>query len=360
MDMFYAAVEMRDDPGLRGKPLVVGGKPDSRGVVCAANYEARKYGIHSAMSCAVAYRKCPFCLFIPPHFDKYRKVSQEIREIFYSFTDLVEPLSLDEAYLDVTENKVGEGSATLIARAIKRMIYEKTGLTASAGVAPNKFIAKIASDYKKPDGLWVVAPSQVLSFIRGLAVVRVPGIGKVMNEKLQGMGIAKISDLSEKSLSFLLQEFGKTGSYLYNIAQGIDEREVKPHRERQSYGRETTFERDIESKEEVLHFLEKCSRRVFQELTDIHRQAKTVTLKIKYYDFQTMTRRVTAKSFFSSAEEIFHHIQELLEKTEVGEKPIRLAGVSLSGFPSGKEKYEQLEFCFDDENFEFYSYCKEE
>jgi len=332
MDMFYAAVELRDRPELRGKPLAVGGRPDSRSVVTTANYEARKFGIHSGISCAQARRLCPSCLFIAPDFKKYQQVSEQIHRIFHEFTDLVESVSLDEAYLDVTRNKKNEPSATRLAREIKKRIFAVTGLTASAGVAASMFVAKIASDARKPDGLCVVRPDQVMAFIRPLPVLKIPGIGRVTDVRLRQLAIRTVADLEKKSLDFLEKEFGKFGLYIYDIARGIDERPVTPWRQRQSFGAEETFPRDIPEKEPLLGFLLECAQRVFAELNEEGKRARTVTLKIKYSDFQTVTRRRTFLGFLASPEEIFLAVQDLLERTEAGRRPVRLAGISLSNF----------------------------
>jgi DNA polymerase-4 len=341
MDMFYAAVEMRDRPELRGRPLVVGGRPDSRSVATTANYEARKFGIHSGISCAQARRLCPQCLFIPPDFKKYRQVSEQIHRIFHEFTDLVESVSLDEAYLDVTRNKKNEPSATRLAREIKERIFAVTGLTASAGVAANMFVAKIASDFRKPDGLCVVRPEQVMAFIRPLPVLKIPGIGRVTDARMQQLGIRTVADLEKKPLEFLQSEFGKFGSYLFDIARGIDESPVTPWRERQSYGCEETFARDTTEKGPLLEFLNECAGRVFAELEEEGKHARTVTLKIKYADFQTVTRRQTSENFLVRPEEIFLAARDLLERTEAGSRPVRLAGISLSNFdPPGMKKDE--------------------
>jgi len=339
MDMFYAAVEMRDRPELRGKPLVVGGRPDSRSVATTANYEARQFGIHSGMSCAEARRRCPHCLFVPPDFKKYQQVSEQIRHIMFEFTDLVETMSLDEAYLDVTRNKKNEPSATRVAKEIKTRIFAATGLTASAGVAANMFVAKIASDARKPDGLCVVRPERVMDFIRPLPLIKVPGIGPVTDAHLRRLGIRMVAELENKTLKFLEQEFGKFGLYLYDIARGIDERPVTPWRERLSYGAEETFARDILEKESLLEFLRECAQRVFTELRGEGKLARTVTLKIKYFDFQTITRRQTSAQFLTSATEVFRTACALLERTEAGRKPVRLAGISLANFdlPVGKK-----------------------
>jgi DNA polymerase-4 len=339
MDMFYAAVERRDRPELRGKPLVVGGRPDSRSVATTASYEARKFGIHSGMSCAQARRLCPQCLFIPPDFKKYHQVSQQIHAIFREYTDLVESVSLDEAYLDVTRNKKNEPSATRLAREIKGRIVAATGLTASAGVAASMFVAKIASDARKPDGLCVVRPEQVMAFIRPLPVAKIPGIGRVTDARMQQLGIRTVADLEKKPLEFLEREFGKFGLYLYDIARGIDERPVIPWRERQSYGCEETFPRDILEKGPLLEFLRECAGRVFTELQEEGKLARTVTLKIKYADFQLVTRRQTFADFLDSPETVFQAARDLLGRTEAGLRPVRLAGIALSNFePARREK----------------------
>jgi DNA polymerase-4 len=320
--------------------LVVGGRPDSRSVATTASYEARKFGIHSGMSCAEARRRCPHCLFIPPDFRKYQQVSEQIRRIFFEYTDLVETMSLDEAYLDVTRHKKIEPSATRIAKEIKTRIFARTGLTASAGVAATMFVAKIASDARKPDGLCVVKPDQVMDFIRPLAVIKIPGIGRVTDVRLQQLGIRTVADLEKKPLEFLEREFGKFGLYLHDIARGIDERQVTPWRERQSYGAEETFAKDISEKGPLLVFLEQCACRVFEDLSQENKRARTVTLKIKYNDFQTVTRRQTFEGFLASPQEIFLAVRNLLERTEAGRRPVRLAGIALSNFdvPSGKKK----------------------
>lgn len=332
MDMFYAAVELLERPDLVDKPVVVGGSPKSRSVVTTANYVARKYGIHSAMSCAEAYRRCPECVFIQPDFPKYHKYSQIIRSIFFKYTDLVEPLSLDEAYLDVTVNKIGEVSATRVANAIKKEIFEETGLTASAGVAPNMFVAKIASDFKKPDGLTVIPPEKVLEFITPLPVRKIPGIGPKSDAHMERLGIRTVKDLASQSLEWLQKNFGSFGQYLYDIARGIDEREVTPSWERKSLGEEETFQQDLLEIPAIEFYLHQCAQNVFQQLTKEGKQARTVTLKIKYHNFQSITRRRTLDNFISSGDEIFAVARELLSRTDAGRVKIRLAGISLSNF----------------------------
>lgn len=338
MDMFYAAVELLDRPDLRDQPVVVGGSPKSRSVVTTANYVARKYGIHSAMSCAEAYRRCPQCVFLKPDHPKYQKYSAIIRSIFFKYTDLVEPLSLDEAYLDVTVNKINEPSATRIAMAIKKEIFETTGLTASAGVGPSMFVAKIASDYKKPDGLTVVPPEKVLEFILPLPVRRIPGIGPVSDANMAKKGIRTVAELADKSREWLEQHFGSFGDYLWKIAQGIDDRPVTPSWERKSLGAEDTFEQDVLEVREIEAYLQRCAKHLFELLTREEKRARTVTLKIKYHDFRTITRRRTRDEAVASADEIFEIARELLSRTDAGRIKIRLAGISLSTFrPKEKE-----------------------
>jgi len=341
MDMFYAAVEILERPELRNQPVVVGGSPKSRSVVTTANYVARKYGIHSAMSCAEAYRRCPQTVFIKPNFPKYRKYSEIIRSIFLKHTELVEPLSLDEAYLDVTINKSGEPSATRVARQIKNEIFEQTGLTASAGVAPNMFVAKIASDFKKPDGLTVVPPEKVLEFIRPLPVRKIPGIGPVTDAHMERLGIRTVADLATKTLEWLQEHFRSFGGYLWEIAQGIDERPVTPTWERKSLGAEETFERDLMDVREIEAYLRECARNVFLQLTKDGKQARTVTLKIKYHDFRCITRRQTLNEFVSSPDQLFEVARDLLSRTEAGRVKIRLAGISLSTFSQQSKPAEE-------------------
>jgi len=346
MDMFYAAVELLDRPELCDKPVVVGGSPQSRSVVTTANYVARKYGIHSAMSCAEAYRRSPECVFLRPDFPKYRKYSEIIRSIFFKYTDLVEPLSLDEAYLDVTVNKIGEASATRVAAAIRKEIFEQTRLTASAGVGPNMFVAKIASDYKKPDGLTVVPPEKVLDFIRPLPVRRIPGIGPVSDARMAKLGIRTVADLAAQTGEWLKEHFGSFGQYLWKIARGIDEREVTPSCERKSLGEEETFERDLLDVREIEEYLRGCARHVFDQLTREGKRARTVTLKIKYHDFHSVTRRCTLDDFITGADEIFEIARNLLSRTDAGRIKIRLAGISLSTFTRKEKSLPQVQLTF--------------
>lgn len=344
MDMFFAAIEIRDNPSLQHKPVVVGGKPVPRSVVATANYEARKYGIKSAMSSMEAYRRCPHCIFISPNREKYTVVSHQIREIFHNYTEIVEPLSCDEAFLDVTQNKHGIASATHIAQKIKDDIYKTTSLTASAGISSNKFVAKIASDYNKPNGLCTVPPEKIISFTHPLIVKKIPGVGKVTNEKMEALQIKTISDLAHKDIIFLTNHFGKFGIFLYNICRGIDNRKVTPQRTRKSYGQETTFSSDMTDLEKIYSYLEKCCHDLLQELNNQGLKAKTVTVKIKYHNFRTSTRSNTSPSFITSKSQMYSIVKKLASKTDVGKIPIRLAGVSLSRFD--EEKLNQMYFSF--------------
>jgi DNA polymerase-4 len=349
MDAFYASVEQRDRPELKGKPVIVGGDPQSRGVVAACSYEARKFGIHSAMASSTAYRLCPDAVFIRPRFDVYRAVSSDIRKIFCEYTDLVEPLSLDEAFLDVTENYKGIPSATLIAREIKKKIYQLTGkLTASAGVSFNKFIAKVASDMDKPNGITVITPDMAGEFIDSLPIRKFFGVGKVTEEKMLNLGIKTGADLKKYKKEQLIQIFGKSGSYFYDIAHGLDERPVEPNRIRKSIGKETTFSEDIDDTNQMLEILDNIAVRLENSLIKREVKGRTVTLKMKYFDFQSITRSITIDEPADSASVIMKYIRPLLSKTEAGEKKVRLLGISISNFDdqetgAGKVcKYRQL------------------
>lgn len=332
MDAFYASVEQRDAPSLRGKPVVVGGSPQGRGVVAAASYEARTYGIRSAMPAARAIRLCPQVVFLRPRFEVYKNVSLQIRAIFHEYTDLVEPLSLDEAYLDVTENKTGNPSATLIAREIKQKIREQTRLTASAGISYNKFLAKIASDLKKPDGLALITPEKGLDFIAALPIGKFHGIGQATEARMHRLGIRNGADLRAWSEHELIRHFGKTGSFYHAIARGIDERPVRPDRIPKSIGKEKTFEIDVSSVEWLGEFLTGLSDQVAARLAREGVPARTVTLKIRYDNFESITRSFTPPEPVSSAREIAEIAVQLLAETEAGSRKVRLAGVSVSGF----------------------------
>jgi DNA polymerase-4 len=330
MDAFYASVEQRDRPEIKGKPVIVGGNPNSRGVVAACSYEAREFGIHSAMASATAYKLCPEAVFIRPRFDAYRAVSSEIREIFYEYTDLVEPLSLDEAFLDVTENFKGMPSATLIAREIRKKIYEKTGkLTASAGVSFNKFLAKVASDINKPDGITVITPDMADEFINKLPIRKFFGVGKVTEEKMLNLGIKTGADLKKYKKEQLIQIFGKSGSYFYDIAHGMDDRPVEPNRIRKSIGKETTFSEDIDDTDQMIEILDDIAVRLENSLIKREENGRTITLKVKYFDFQSITRSVTIDGSADNATVIMKHIRLLLSKTEAGKKKVRLLGISI-------------------------------
>lgn len=333
MDAFYASVEQRDRPELKGKPVIVGGDPKARGVVAACSYEARKFGVHSAMASATAYRLCPEAVFIRARFDVYRAVSAQIREIFHQYTDLVEPLSLDEAFLDVTRNYKQIPSATLIAREIKREIYERTGkLTASAGVSFNKFLAKVASDMNKPDGITVVTPEMADAFIDRLPIRKFFGVGKVTEEKMHKFGIKSGADLKKLSKEQLIQLFGKSGIYFYDIAHGLDDRPVEPNRIRKSIGQETTLAEDIDDTDRMVEILESLARDLEASLLKREAKGRTVTLKLKYFDFQSVTRSVTIDEPAGSAAVIMKYIRPLLSKTEAGVKKVRLLGISISNF----------------------------
>jgi DNA polymerase-4 len=333
MDAFYASVEQRDRPEIKKKPVIVGGDPNSRGVVAACSYEAREFGIHSAMASATAYKLCPEAVFIRPRFDAYRTVSSEIREIFYEFTDLVEPLSLDEAFLDVTENFKGMPSATLIAREIKKKIYEKTGkLTASAGVSFNKFLAKVASDVNKPDGITVITPEMADKFIDRLPIRKFFGVGKVTEEKMLNLGIQTGADLKKFKKERLIELFGKSGNYFYDIAHGMDQRPVEPNRIRKSIGKETTLVEDIDDTDEMLEILEDIAVRLEDSLIKREAKGRTITLKIKYFDFQSISRSVTIDKVADNASVIMKFVKPLLSKTEAGQKKVRLLGISVSNF----------------------------
>lgn len=328
MDAFYASVEQRDYPQLAGKPVAVGGSSD-RGVVAAASYEARKYGVRSAMASVTAKRLCPDLIFVPPRFDRYRDISNQIRDIFLSYTDLVEPLSLDEAYLDVTANKVDFPSATIIAYEIRRRIYETTGLTASAGISINKFIAKIASDYNKPNGQLTVTPAEALAFLDKLAIRKFYGIGKMTTQKMYAHGIFTGADLKAQSREFLVKHFGKSGAHYYDIVRGVHHSLVKPDRIRKSLGAERTFNENITSELFMIEKLENIAQEIEQRLAKSNLAGKTVTLKIKYSDFKTQTRSKTMNYFIRSKDLIANAALELMRQEGFRES-VRLLGITMS------------------------------
>jgi len=335
MDAFYASVEQRDNPALQGQPVVVAWK-GPRSVVCAASYEARRYGVHSAMSVARALRLCPHALYVGPDFNKYREVSRHVREIFSRHTDLIEPLSLDEAYLDVTQNKGGLGSATDVARAIRAQIKAETNLTASAGVAPNKFLAKIASDWNKPDGLFVLRPRDVLDFLTPLPVRKVPGVGAVMQGKLEQMGILTVGDLSNRSLAELEQRFGRYGRRLYELARGIDERPVEPDQLAQQVSAETTFE-DDRPLSDLGEVIDKLAQRVWEQALRKRGRGYTVTLKLKTDRFRLLTRSITSPVLPASAQALADMARQMRARVELpASTRYRLVGVGMSNFPDGE------------------------
>jgi DNA polymerase-4 len=336
MDAFYASVEQRDNPQLRGKPVVVAWR-GNRSVVCAASYEARRFGVSSAMPAIRAERLCPDAVFLPPDFPRYRAVSSLVREILKRHTDLVEPLSLDEAYLDVTENKTALPTATRVARAIREQIREELNLTASAGVAPNKFLAKIASDWRKPDGLFVIQPDEIDLFLLPLSVGRLPGVGKVTEEKLNNLEIQTVADLRKLDLPTLEGRFGRHGVRLYELARGVDESEVVPDRPTQSVSAEDTFEHDV-ALSETEPMIRRLAEKAWLASRNELRVARTVVLKLKTSEFKILTRRHTPHAPPSSCEELTSIVLSLRERVELSPKQrFRLVGVGLSNFRDPEE-----------------------
>jgi DNA polymerase-4 len=328
MDAFYASVEQRDKPELRGKPVAVGGEPDKRGVVAAASYEARAYGVRSAIPMARAVRLCPDLVIVHPDFTRYRAASKQVFDIFRTVTPLVEPLSLDEAYLDVTENAWGEPLATNVARRLKAEIRETTGLTASAGVAPNKFLAKIASGWKKPDGLTVIPPERMETFLQGLPVDALWGVGPVTARKLRARGIDKLVDVRATDLETLRETVGSLADWLQHLANGIDDRPVEPNQEPKSSGSENTFVRDLLDLAEIRTEIDGMARDAARWLTRRALHARTVTIKVRYHDFTTITRSHSAPPT-RDEDDIAARAVALLERTEAGRRPVRLLGVSV-------------------------------
>ena len=338
MDAFYASVEQRDRPELRGKPIVVGGSPDGRGVVASCSYEARKFGVRSAMSCRKALSICPQVIFVRCDFSKYKQVSRQIRTIFQSVTDLVEPLSLDEAYLDVTTNKWNEPLATPLAIHIRERIRNELGLTASAGVGPNKFIAKVASDFKKPDGLCVVPPEKAKAFVAKLPVEKLWGVGPATAKKLHDRGLKTALDIRNTKRENLIRWFSGFGAFLHDLSNAEDSRPVCPNREPKSRGAETTFDSDIVELSTLTEKLRDLSYEVARSLEKLNRPAATITVKIRYYDFSTITRSQTLSGATKDASQIFQTAKQLLTKSEAGKKPIRLLGISCGNLVSPKEE----------------------
>lgn len=331
MDAFYASIEQLDFPELKGKPIAVGGS-ESRGVVAAASYEARQFGVHSAMPSVRAARLCPDLIFQKPRFDRYKEVSSVIQQIFLEYTDLVEPLSLDEAYLDVTTTKKGKPSATLIAKAIKDQIKTTTGLTASAGISYCKFLAKTASDMDKPDGLYIILPEEAEDFLGRLPIKKFHGIGKATTEKMQQMGIFTGNDLKKLSLDYLIRRFGKAGSYYFDICRGIDNRIVKPDRERKSISAERTFDHDLMSFNELSEKLDDLIKEVFRRYEKHQKKGRTITLKIKYGDFHQITRSVTLDQIITTETSLSDHTKTLFSPDLINENGIRLMGLGISNF----------------------------
>lgn len=331
MDAFYASVEQRDDPSLRGRPVAVGGSRE-RGVVAAASYEARRFGVRSAMPSITARRQCPELVFVPPRFDVYREVSLQIRRIFACYTPMIQPLSLDEAYLDVTRPLVDLGSATAIAEQIRARIHADTQLTASAGVSYNKFLAKLASDHRKPDGLFVITPRMGPVFVEELKVSQFHGVGPVTAAKMERLGIRTGRDLRACPAAFLVQHFGKSGPHYYAIARGQDERPVVTDQPRKSIGAEHTFERDITARDEALAALQPAIDKVWTRYASAGRSARTVTLKVKFSDFRIMTRAASVARPIGTRVELEAAATELLRSVFPFNKSVRLLGLSVSRF----------------------------
>ena len=328
MDAFYASIEQRDNPEYRGKPLAVGYSGE-RGVVAAASYEARRYGIRSAMPSKTARAKCPHLIFVPARFDLYHDISQQIMEILLDYTDLVEPLSLDEAYLDVTTNKINMPSASIIAADIKKRIKEATRLNASAGISINKFLAKVASDYKKPDGLFVITEKEAEAFVETLKIEQFWGVGKVTADKMHNFGIFTGADLKRFSEAFLTKYFGKAGHTFYQNARAIDDREVLPNRIRKSIGSETTFLTDLDDKAELSKELFKVAAEVWRRVSGHEFYGRTVTLKVKFDDFVQITRSKTLPVFVTDSDILRSTAMELLNPVELSDRAVRLIGLTV-------------------------------
>jgi DNA polymerase-4 len=345
MDAFYASVEQMDNPLLRGKPIAVGGS-ENRGVVAAASYEARKFGVRSAISGVMAKKNCPELIFVRPRFDRYKEISSKIQKIFYEYTDLVEPLSLDEAYLDVTNNKKGNPSATLLAQEIRQRIFNEVGLTASAGISVNKFVAKIASDYNKPNGQKTVNPDEVISFLEELPIRKFHGVGKVTTEKMYQLGIFTGVELKSKTLEFLEKHFGKSGNFYYNVVRGIHNSEVKSDRITKSVAAEHTFDVNLSSEIFMIEKLEVIAAALEKRLKRYNVAGKTITLKIKYSDFTQQTRSKTLPYFISDKGLILEIVKELLYQERMKDS-VRLLGISLSNLNTEEKKFVVVQLKFD-------------
>nr|WP_294928669.1 DNA polymerase IV [uncultured Flavobacterium sp.] len=345
MDAFYASVEQMDNPALRGKPIAVGGS-ENRGVVSAASYEARKFGVRSAISGVLAKKYCPDIIFVRPRFDRYKEISSKIHKIFHEYTDMVEPLSLDEAYLDVTQNKKGNPSASLLAQEIRLRILNEVGITASAGISVNKFVAKIASDYNKPNGQKTVNPDEVIPFLEELPIRKFYGVGKVTTEKMYQLGIFTGADLKTKSIEFLEKHFGKSGKFYFYVVRGIHNSEVKPSRNTKSVASEHTFDVNLTSEIFMLEQLEKIAVSLEKRLKKNKVSGKTVTLKIKYSDFTQQTRSKTLPYFISDKSLILETVEELLYQERMKDS-VRLLGISLSNLNTEVKKAVVVQLKFD-------------
>lgn len=345
MDAFYASVEQMDHPELRGKPIAVGGA-ENRGVVAAASYEARKFGVRSAISGVLAKKNCPELIFVKPRFDRYKEISKKIHNIFQEYTDLVEPLSLDEAYLDVTKNKKGNPSATLLAQEIRLRIFNEVGLTASAGISVNKFVAKIASDYNKPNGQKTVNPDEVIAFLEQLPIQKFYGVGKVTAEKMFQLGIFTGLDLKNRPIDFLEKHFGKSGSFYYYVVRGIHNSEVKSNRIAKSVAAEYTFDSNLSSEIFMVEKLEKITSELERRLKKHQISGKTITLKIKYSDFTQQTRSKTMPYFITDKSLILETAKELLYQERMKDS-VRLLGISLSNLNTEIKKTIVVQLKFD-------------
>ena len=336
MDMYYAAVEIRENPKLKGKPLIVGGSPQSRGVVSTCSYEARRYGIHSGMSSYQAWQLCKSAIFVPPHFDLYKKITQQIRAVFFSYTDLVETMSLDEAYLDVTENKVDEPNALNIAKEIKQRILETTKLTCSAGVSYNKFLAKIGSELQKPDGLVEIPPEKAQEILFNLPIEKFYGIGKVTAARMQHMGIKTGKDLYQLNLNEMVRRFGKAGVFYYYAVRGIDEREVIPYSEPKSVSCETTFDEDINDFQTLTEILEQLTDRLSFRLQAKQIKGKNIILKIKYDNFEIVSKSMSLQHPIDKRDTILQYALQLLQELWDSSRKVRLLGIGLTGLYIGR------------------------
>jgi DNA polymerase IV len=341
MDAFFASVEQLDHPELRGKPVAVGGSGE-RSVVAAASYEARKFGVRSAMPSVIAKRLCPELIFVRHNFDRYIEVSHSVMEIFKEYTDKIEPLSIDEAFLDVTEDKKKIGSATVIARKIRSEIKRKTGLTASAGISVNKFLAKIASDINKPDGLFLIRPEEAEKFIEELPVEKFYGIGKVTAQKMHKLGIHKGSDLKKWDQVSLVRNFGKAGIFFYDIVRGKDDRPVEPDQERKSVGTELTYEKDLITRFEIIAELYKLEKELMERIEHSETTGRTITLKVKFSDFRQITRSKTLQNYIRDFDTLHKEVSEIRKSLKLEGSRIRLLGVTISNLETDECEDRQL------------------